>query len=98
MSNNGEFIDALVKKAKGFSSDEIVEEYSTDGEGALVLAKRKITTKYYPPDTAAIKSVMEMDSLKDLSDEELLSEKIRLLAELNKISEENKEKDEKESR
>jgi hypothetical protein len=50
-----------------------------------VLVKRKVNSKYYPPDTAAIKSVLDMDILETLSDEELENEKRRLLTEFANI-------------
>ena len=71
MKNDDVYVDALKKKAKGFTATEISEEYSSDGDGNLVLVKRKVNSKYYPPDTAAIKSVLDMDGLETLSDEEL---------------------------
>ena len=40
-----EIKEALVKKALGFSCDEIVEEYSADEQGNPILTKRKITKK-----------------------------------------------------
>ena len=87
MKEDKQFIDALEKKAKGFSATEISEEYSTDDEGNLVLVRRKVNTKYYPPDTAALKSVLDRDDVGSLSDEELIQEKRRLLAEFAKITE-----------
>ncbi|MEG1986539.1 MAG: hypothetical protein RR033_00260 [Clostridia bacterium] len=82
MVNPKEFLASLTKKATGFSADEIVEEYSTDAEGNLSLTKRKVTTKYFPPDTTALKSVMEINDLEEMTDEELESERQRLLLEL----------------
>lgn len=81
MKNDDVYVDALKKKAEG----EISEEYSSDGDGNLVLVKRKVNSKYYPPDTAAIKSVLDMDGLETLSDEELENEKRRLLTEFANI-------------
>ena len=46
MKEDKQFIDALEKKAKGFSATEVSEEYSLDGEGNLVLVRRKVNTKY----------------------------------------------------
>lgn len=74
---------ALEKKALGFTADEVVEDYVLNDEGNLVLTKRRVTTKYYPPDTQAIKSVSEMDNgLENLSEEELLQHKLRLIRSL----------------
>ena len=69
MKEDKQFIDALEKKAKGFSATEVSEEYSLDGEGNLVLVRR----------------------VGSLSDEELIQEKRRLLAEFAKITERNGE-------
>ena len=76
--------DALLKKAIGFESDEIVEEYTTDENGNAVLSKRKITKKVNPPDVNALKFLLEQNSLFDdeiskMTDEQLLAEKERLL-------------------
>ena len=62
MKNDDVYVDALKKKAEGFTATEISEEYSSDGDGNLVLVKRKVNSKYYPPDTAAIKSVLDMEA------------------------------------
>ena len=85
MKNEDVYVDALKKKAECFTATEISEEYSSDGDGNLVLVKRKVNSKYYPPDTAAIKSVLDMDILETLSDEELENEKRRLLTEFANI-------------
>ncbi len=82
MLENKNLLKTLEKKAKGFSADEITEEYVVNEDGNLVLSKRKVMTKYFPPDTGAIKSVLDMDELSSLSDEELEKEKQRLLMEL----------------
>lgn len=79
-----EFKDALMKKALGFESDEIVEEYSTDEKGNSVLSKRKITKKFNPPDVTALKFLLEQsqiydDEISKMTDEELLKERDRLL-------------------
>ena len=55
--------DALYKKALGFTTQEVSEEYSVvDNE--LVLQKRKLNTKTYPPDLTALQMV-----LSDMQDE-----------------------------
>ena len=78
---------ALLKKALGFSSDEIVEEYSLDESGNSVLNKRKVTTKYNPPDISAMKILLENEDLTDdklshMTLAELKKEKRRLLKQL----------------
>ncbi len=79
-----EFKDALMKKALGFESDEIVEEYATDEKGNSILSKRKITKKFNPPDVTALKFLLEQsqiydDEISKMTDEELLKERDRLL-------------------
>ena len=67
----------LMKKATGYFVEEKVEEYDRDNE----VTKCKISKKYIPPDTTAIKAVLER------SDENPLEElKERLLSELAKIN------------
>lgn len=75
---------ALLKRAVGYESDEIVEEYVADENGQSVLSKRKITKKYNPPDIAALKFLLEQSSVYDdeianMTDQQLLMEKERLL-------------------
>ncbi len=75
---------ALLRKAVGFESDEVVEEYTTDENGNAVLSKRKITKKYNPPDISALRFLLEQGNLSDdeiskMSDQELMLEKQRLL-------------------
>ncbi len=75
---------ALLKKAVGFESDEVVEEYTTDENGNAILSKRKITKKFNPPDISALRFLLEQESLTDdeiskMTDEQLLLEKQRLL-------------------
>ena len=56
---------ALLKKALGFSSDEVVEEYTLDKNGNEVLNRRKVTKKYNPPDISAVKILMEKEGVFD---------------------------------
>ena len=78
---------SLYKKAVGYTVNEKTMEYSPEGD----VVKKKVTTKHYPPDIAALKAYTELlsqgESLESMSDEELESEKIRLL----KILEEMKD-------
>lgn len=80
-------VRALTRRAIGYTTEEIVEEYSFD-EGRAVLTKRKVASKEYPPDLSAINTLLELlqDNRKvsDLSDEELKKERKRLLEELRK--------------
>lgn len=74
-----ELKEALLKRALGYDSDEIVEEYGFS-EGEAVLVKRKVTKKQVPPDIQAAKILLEDEpELSTLSDDELENEKRRLL-------------------
>ena len=78
-----EIRDAIVRRALGYESDEIVEEYGFS-EGEAVLVKRKVTKKQVPPDIGAAKMLREEKPLRAYSDEELAREKERLLKLLQK--------------
>lgn len=71
--------EALHRRAVGYATDEIVEEYSVqDGEETLV--RRRVTKKEVPPDISAAKLLLEeVRPLCELSDEALAAEKKRLL-------------------
>ena len=75
------FQNALIKKALGYDTKEIVEEYVGGEEGEIKLSKKKITTKNVPPDISALKMLLEKEEkpLSELSDEELEAEKNRLI-------------------
>ena len=75
--------DALYKKALGFTTQEVSEEYAiVDNE--LVLQKRKLNTKTYPPDLTALQLLIseveqsESSIYDNYSLEELEKEKTRL--------------------
>ncbi len=70
-----------MKKALGYNATEVVCEYVASQEGEIILTKKKVTKKNVPPDVTALKLVMDKDdlSLECLSDEQLESEKLRLL-------------------
>ncbi|MDE5600976.1 MAG: hypothetical protein K2J16_00575 [Clostridia bacterium] len=98
-----EILNALLKRAKGYSYKEVQEEYAVKDDGEIALTKRKVLEKYCPPDSSALKTYMELNGDKDvseLSDEELEKEKMRLLKELEKQEEEksNAERKEKSKR
>lgn len=72
--------NALYKKALGFDTEEVVEEYQ-ENDDEIVLVKRKVTRKNVPPDITAIKMLLDgKKSVSSLSDEELEKEKQRLLS------------------
>ncbi len=71
--------EALKRRALGYETDEIVEEYGFT-EGEAVLLKRKVTKKVVPPDIQAAKILLEEElPLTAWSDEQLAAEKERLL-------------------
>ncbi|MBR2341825.1 MAG: hypothetical protein IKA72_05405 [Clostridia bacterium] len=75
--------EALLKVAVGYSVEEVTEEYA-EVDGQMKLMKRKETKKDIPPDLKAVQ-ILLADSVVDfskMSDEELESERDRLLAEL----------------
>jgi len=77
---------ALTKKAVGYDAKEVVEEYQ-DTDNGLVLTKKKVTKKHFPPDTQAAKMVLdafseEKKDYSSMTDEELEKEKLRLIEEL----------------
>jgi hypothetical protein len=75
--------DALLKVALGFQVAEVTEEYA-EVDGELKLTKRRRTKKDVPPDLKAVQLLLAEENVDylSMSDEELLKEKERLLAEL----------------
>ncbi len=77
--------EILIKKANGYISSEIIEEYQVDDDKSMKLVKRKVTTKDIPSDMSAMKLLFELnkniksDDYIDFSDEELELEKNRLI-------------------
>lgn len=79
---------AMTKKAVGYQAKEVVEEYQND-ENGLILTKKRVTKKHYPPDTQAAKMLLEgleQTELTKLSEDELLKEKQRLINSLEKLT------------
>ncbi len=83
-------INVLFKKAVGYDSDEVVEEYGY-ADGEEVLLKKKVTRKNVPPDIQAIKMLQEgkEDVLSLLTDDELKKEKEKFLNMLKEVKESN---------
>ncbi len=79
---------ALKKRALGYDSTEVTEEYLDDGDGGVKLIKRKVVKKNVPPDVSAVKLLIEIEGetsdLSNLTDDELELEKQRLLKLLEK--------------
>lgn len=95
LNENESIKTALMQKAVGFQTSEIVEEYNYEDEkGKLTLNKKKVLTKQYPPDLDAVQKLIELNGLNQIdvssmADFELEQEKQRLLA-LLKNGEETK--------
>ncbi len=81
--NEKQIKKALKKRALGYDSTEVTEEYTESEDGGVRLIKRKVVSKPVPPDVSAVKLLMELQnqnaSLETLSDEELEKEKLRLI-------------------
>lgn len=83
ITDNENLTNALLKRALGFDTEETVVEYAGNEGGDFLPVKKKITKKSVPPDLAAIRLLLGGDdagNLSDLSDEELLAEKDRLIS------------------
>ncbi|MBD5086951.1 MAG: hypothetical protein HDT29_05275 [Clostridiales bacterium] len=83
---NEEIEKAVFRRAVGYDVQEITEEYSGENE----LLKRKVSSKHYPPDMTAVKTMLELgldnDELKTMSDSQLIELKLRLLNQLNDMT------------
>lgn len=82
---------ALIKRAFGYMNREVTEEFSSDN-GKMKLIKKKITKKKIPPDITAVKVLLDIYSDQDLdvsnmTDEELLIERDKLLEKLKEYKE-----------
>ena len=81
MKTRDEILDAVVKRACGYEAKETVEEYAVV-DGSLELVKRKVTTKDVPPDMTAAKMIIDGGDVSDLTDEQLETERKRLINQL----------------
>ena len=85
-----EIIDAVRKKARGYVTEERVEEQALK-DGELQTVKLKVTVKEVPPDISAVKCLMEMGleaPVEQMSEEELIREKTRLIKMLKESEDE----------
>ena len=83
LKKNKKLKEALLNKALGFTTQEVVEEYGFTGD-EFVLQKRKTSTKSYPPDLSALQILLdkegkEFDEIENMTDDELAHEKERLI-------------------
>ncbi len=94
MNDEDKIRKALLKKALGYNTDEVIEEYALN-EGQEVLIKKKITKKHYSPDVNAVKILLEryyqtyQEKISLMSDQELLEEEERLLKLLKEENDES---------
>ena len=84
-------MQALKKLAIGLTVREITEEYTKDDDGNLQLIKKKVNEKMLPPNTDIMKMLYQSSKensskYKEMTDEQLLKEKERLLQELKNES------------
>ena len=77
-----DILEAVVKRARGYTATETVEDYAVV-DGALELVKKRVTVKDVPPDMTAAKLIMDDGDAEELTDEQLAIEKRRLLTELS---------------
>lgn len=85
-------INAIKSLASGMIVKEVTEEYVADDNGNMKLVKKKVNKKMLPPSTDICKLLYssakaDEGKYKNMSDEELEKEKIRLLHELKKEEE-----------
>ena len=84
-AENEKLAKSLLKKAMGYTVNEVVEEYVQEDD-ELKLVKKKITTKHIPPDINAARALLDRcytdDDLRDMTDEELDSLRESLIEEL----------------
>ncbi|MBQ8748948.1 MAG: hypothetical protein IJZ29_00545 [Clostridia bacterium] len=83
--------DLLLKRAMGFEVEEVIEEYN-EVDGDLILSKKKVTKKFIPPDSIALKFLLtqsveeDNSSYENLSYNELLALKDELLEQINDLT------------
>lgn len=83
--------EALIKKATGYTVKESVMEYGME-EGEEKLLKKKVSTKYYPPDLSAINILLneKQVDIQSLTDDELELEKEKIIKLLKELDNGNK--------
>ncbi|MBQ2864552.1 MAG: hypothetical protein IJE91_03700 [Clostridia bacterium] len=86
MELNEKLKQTLIKKATGYKVEESVCEYGMQ-EDELRLVKKKVSTKYYPPDLSAINMLLseKQTDYKNLTNEQLEQEKQNILKLLKEI-------------
>lgn len=86
MELNEKLKQTLIKKATGYKVEESVCEYGMC-EDEMKLVKKKVSTKYFPPDLSAINILLNENesNYKELTDEQLEQEKLKILNLLKEI-------------
>ncbi len=78
-----DMLNTLMQKAKGYTQDEVTTEYQVDENGDRRLVKEKVVSKYYAPDTTALKTYIELkrgdEDLDQMTDDQLIKEAKKLL-------------------
>ena len=91
--------DALIKRALGYEAVDEVKEYAVDENEKMKLTKKKITKKFVSPDISAAKTLLEYyfnenkNDLEQMTDDELLAERERLLKLLKDAKEDESEEE-----
>ena len=70
--------DVLLKRAMGYCSEEIIEEFQEDN-GDMKLIKRKVTKKDIPPDINAVKILLDKYNIEELDFSKLTDEELEKL-------------------
>lgn len=86
-------IESVEKKATGYDTEEVVEEYTFDDNLKKdVLVKKKVSKFKVPADITAAKFLIDLaqndssDQFEDMSDEQLDQEVLRLFKEYQKLA------------
>lgn len=89
--------NALMKKALGYTCEEVTEEYVGETKDDMKLCKKKVNKKTVPPDLASLQILLsrldEQNEYKSLSDAELYSEREKLQKLLEKGGEDDDRRD-----
>jgi len=87
--NKDKIAKALFKKAVGYDFEESVEEFCVNESGDMIKNKKKVNKKHLPPDVPAVKALFELcgspeGKYDNMTEEELLIERAKILEELKK--------------
>jgi hypothetical protein len=77
--------NALLKRALGYTAEDVVEEYTVDDNNDCKLCKKKVTKKHISPDISAGKMLLEYyenlttSKYQNMTEEQLKQEKLKLI-------------------